>query len=150
MGWCCQKPERRAKQGCYDDAIGRLYRATELFVQGELRKAFGARLGVVRLEAVPAQNRDKFREEFRPDGEEYKLGIDTGFRALCYSPLPEQHEIASRYERIKDHLQKRNSSILAHGLRPASREDFEGFWRALLPLLGVAEDVIPRWPRLEF
>ncbi|HEX5482329.1 MAG TPA: TIGR02710 family CRISPR-associated CARF protein [Terriglobia bacterium] len=145
--------ERRAKQGRYDDAIARLYRAAELFVQGELNRAFQAHLGKVKLENVPSEHREECQRRFKSiRGQEdvCLLGIETGFEALRFSPHPEQHEIAGRYDKLKNHLQKRNGSILAHGLRPASQEDFEWLWQSLLPIVGVADDTVPRWPKLDF
>ena len=140
---------RRAGQGRYDDAIARLYRAAELFVQGKLYEAFQCRLGKLRFDQVAAGMQAAFRAEFGV-ADEHNLGLEQGFRALGYSPRPEDREIPRRYEAIKGHLQKRNDSILAHGLRPASEEDFRGFWEALLPVVEVKEEVIPRWPGLEF
>jgi CRISPR-associated protein (TIGR02710 family) len=140
--------ERRARQERYDDAIGRLYRATELFVQGELEKAFGWRLAKIQIvlnEEVTGEARKCLQDEYAR-----KLGLKEGFNALRYSTLPQHSEVAARYVHIESHLQKRNSSILAHGLRPATQGDFEGFWKALLPVIGVEDSDIPRWPQLEF
>ena len=140
--------ERRARQGRYDDAVARLYRAAELFVQHELFEAFAAPLGRLDLNHVPAEARDAFRNEFGQPP--YDLGLRKGFRALTYSAFPVHHQAASGYEAIAPHLQKRNDSILAHGLRPADRTDFEDFWGALLPIVQVHDGELPRWPRLEF
>jgi CRISPR-associated protein (TIGR02710 family) len=140
--------ERRAAQGRYDDAVARLYRAAELFLQGELYKAFGWRLGSPQLEVgdnLSSEARRGLQAEYAP-----KLGLNDDFNALRHSPLPEHAAVVDSYGKIENHLQKRNASILAHGLRAASGEDFDGFWQALLPVIGVMKDTIPRWPRIDF
>ncbi len=58
--------------------------------------------------------------------------------------------MAGQYETLKAHFQKRNDSILAHGLRPAGHEDFEGFWKALLNATRISHQAIPRWPVTAF
>ncbi|MGH9353536.1 MAG: TIGR02710 family CRISPR-associated CARF protein, partial [Terriglobia bacterium] len=143
--------DRRAKQGRYDDAIGRLYRAAELFAQAKLREAFGAKLGKVQRDSVPQEQLDRWVATFGEghDGM-YKFGIDDDLKAMAFSQNPQHQEIAAQRDLISGHLQKRNGSILAHGLRPASEEDFQQFWQALLPIVGVTEGALPRWPRLQF
>lgn len=140
--------ERRASQARRDDAVARLYRAAELFAQGKLQEAYGWKLGKASLEvsvSLPPENRRSLQGEFGP-----KLALQQAFRALGCSPRPGDREISGRYEAIKGHLQKRNESILAHGLRAAREEDFQSFWNALLPVVEVTEGEIPRWPGLEF
>ncbi len=143
--------ERRAAQGRYDDAVARLYRAVELFVQGKLHEAFGARLGKIDLPSLPEELRPQWVEMFGDrDGGVYKLGVQDGFRALGLSPKPEHRALAGRCADLNPYLQRRNDSILAHGLRPCSKADFDQFWSALLPLLGLCEEAIPRWPEIDF
>ena len=143
--------ERRAAQGRYDDAIARLYRAAELFVQGKLYDAFGAGLGKVQRDRVPQGQFDNWVKRFG-EGREgvYELGLRDAFEALAFSQNPEHKEIAGRYDSISNHLQKRNNSILAHGLQTCTEAAFTGFWRALLPALEVREEEIPRWPEIDF
>ena len=117
-------------------------------MQGELCKAFGWKLGSPQLQVtdnLASEARRNLQAEYAP-----KLGLKEGFSALRHSPLPDHAGIADRYGQIENHLQKRNGSVLAHGLRPASEEDFEEFWGALMPVIGVIEDAIPRWPPLKF
>ena len=143
--------DRRGRQGRYDDAIARLYRATELFVQGKLYDAFGAGLGKVQRDRVPQGQFDNWVKRFG-EGREgvYELGLRDAFEGLAFSQNPEHKEIAGRYDSISNHLQKRNNSILAHGLQTCTEGAFTGFWRALLPALEVREEEIPRWPEIDF
>jgi len=143
--------KRRAGQRRYDDAIARLYRAVELFLQGQLSEAFRAVLGKVKLECVPAEHRVRWEEEFgsREDGE-YELGVRDGFSALRFSAGPKHHAVAGGYGSICNHLQKRNNSILAHGLDPCGEEAFRNFWGALLPVVQVQPEEVPEWPDIAF
>ena len=143
--------ERRAAQGRYDDAIARLYRAAELFAQGKLHEAFRAKLGKVQHDQVPQGQLDDWVKRFG-EGQEgaYELGVRDAFEALALSPDPGHREIAGRYGAISDHLQKRNNSILAHGLQACTEQAFTGFRAALLELVGLHEEEIPRWPEIDF
>jgi len=151
---------RRVTQGRFDDGLARLYRAAELFAQGKLFQAFGASLGKLVLERIPAGKRDGFRERFgQPQvyetgatrkWEGYKFGLKQCFDALALSDDPAQHEVAARYAAIEGHLQKRNGSLLAHGLRPVEQADFEALWAALVPVLDVQQQEVPHWPELVF
>ncbi|MGH9352678.1 MAG: TIGR02710 family CRISPR-associated CARF protein [Terriglobia bacterium] len=143
--------QRRATQCRYDDAIARLYRAAELFAQGKLYDAFGAKLGKVLLKSVPPEHAGEWVKTFG-DGNsaEYKLGVQNGFSALAFSPHADHPEIARRLGEIASDLQKRNNSILAHGLQPCGKDDFEGFWQRLLHVIEVREQDIPCWPGLDF
>ena len=145
---------RRARQGYYDDAIARLYRAVELFAQDRLAGAFGARLGLVRLDALDQDMAARLREAFptrlSEDGASLRLGVRDCFRALEFSPRAEDRALSGLYDRLKDALELRNQSWLAHGTRPASREDFGRMWAAVLEALGIAENEIPDWPPLRF
>jgi CRISPR-associated protein (TIGR02710 family) len=152
LGELLANADRRSAQGRYDDAIARLYRATELFAQGKLYEAFGARLGRVSVGQIPQECLDGWRRTFG-EGDEgvHLLGVQDGFKALTFSREPELQSVAGRYGSIHNHLQKRNNSILAHGLQPGTEAAFKGFWAALLSLVDLTEEQIPRWPRnLEF
>ena len=145
---------RRARQGYYDDAVARLYRAVELFAQDRLAGAFGARLGIIRLETLDPDTAARLREAFptrlSEDGASLKLGVRDCFRALAFSPRAEDRELSGLYDRLKPVLELRNQSWLAHGTRPASPEDYERMWTAVLEVLGIREDEIPDWPSLRF
>jgi len=143
--------ERRARGGRYDDAVARLYRAAEFFVQEKLFDAFRAKLGKVRRDQIPKERLNQWMETFGEDEEGgYVLGVRDAFKALSLSVHPEHRQIAERYDLIGNHLQKRNNSILAHGLQPCTEDAFTGFWAALLPVVQIQDEEIPRWPEMEF
>ena len=143
--------ERRAHQSQYDDAAARLYRIVELHGQMLLKKAFGAELGQPTLGDFPA-NRHKDVKDLLgspPHEGRYKVSLQNAFRLL---ELSDDKEIASQShigKRLESHLYKRNKSILAHGSRPVSQDDYENFWKAALSTLGVKDSNIPRWPKIK-
>lgn len=142
--------ERRAKQSRYDDAVGRLYRAVELRGQQLVRQAFGAEQGKVSLECFPSASREAVIEKLgQTDGGSYKLGVRNLFQILEFSEDEAPGEQAHIYDCLKDHLQKRNNSLLAHGSLPVKKASFESFWESALSVLGVCDSDIPRWPQLE-
>lgn len=117
--------ERRAAQKRYDDAIARLYRATELFAQLRLEKTRGYKSGRLSLKELPP--------ELRPIYKKYVKGDDN----LLILGLREDYELLNRF---KDHLGKafkenegrilnalnyRNSSIFAHGIVPSEEKDYQ-------------------------
>jgi len=144
---------RRAAQKRYDDAVARLYRATELVVQNRLREAFRAKLGKLKLAGVPEARRGEFAERFSAcldDEGVYVLGLKRGFEALGFSPREDDHAFSLRHEELKDPLAFRNQSILAHGLVAISEQHYERLRARALELAGVAEEDIPAWPAIEF
>ena len=105
---------RIVDQGRHDDGVARLYRAVEMYHQWRLQELDSLATKDVDWSKVP----DGAREEF--------------MRATGHSELPKDLDLtrARALDRIlnggfgeddnafRDLLQKRNSSILAHGLQP--------------------------------
>ena len=142
--------ERRARQARFDAAAARLYRVVELHAQILLREAFGAELGQPRLEDFPERIREDAQNLLGvpPDHGKYKVSLQDSYCLLNFS---DNSQISSQsyigYD-LRDHLAKRNNSILAHGARPVSQDDYEKFWDATLSALGIKDSDIPRWPKI--
>ena len=142
--------ERRAEQARYDDAVGRLYRAVELYGQQLVKEAFGADLGKSRLEDFPADCHERAREllgEPQQDGK-YQLGVKKLYSSLEFSANEEIRKQALIHNTLSDHLSVRNTSLLAHGLQPVSEKTFRAFWKDTLESINIDEKDIPRWPKL--
>ncbi len=141
--------QRRAHQSKYDDAAARLYRVAELHAQILLKQAFGIELGKGKLEDFPQHlHKDVKRILGNPTDTTYKISLQNAFRLL---KLSDDETISSQShigKTLKGHLDKRNNSILAHGSRPVSQDDYENFWKAALSTLGVKDSDIPRWPKI--
>jgi len=114
--------ERRAVQKHYDDAISRLYRATELFAQIRLEKEYGYQTGDLRLNQLPKDLRSEYEEH--PMGDKLILGLRDDYVLLSKLKDPIGRTFKEREARIIDALTRRNSSIGAHGLIPMGERDY--------------------------
>jgi CRISPR-associated protein (TIGR02710 family) len=153
--------ERCAHRGRYDDAVARLYRATELLAQIRLRRVYDIQTGDVWLDSpaiaeCPAalELLEKARAQAVPLSEgsrgadtrdrQVKIGLWQAYSLLgaLGDPLGEHFLADSRH--LKGFLEMRHRSILAHGLDPVTRGQWEDLgvrWIAWLtgarrPLLG--------------
>ncbi len=105
---------RIADQGRYDDGLARLYRAVEMWHQWRLLKRHSVSTKGVRWEDVPEEARARFLEVTGLAQLPEDLDL-TRARALDRVLNGEATEDDNVF---RDLLQKRNNSILAHGLRP--------------------------------
>ena len=110
---------RRAQEGKDDDAVARLYRAVEMIGQMLLLQQ-GINTSAVRLEQLPSS----WQTSYQGSPEPLKLGQEKDF--LLLESLG--HPVGKRYcenKNLRNYLSKRNSSVLAHGIEPMSREVFQ-------------------------
>lgn len=129
--------ERRAVQGRYDDAVARLYRLIEWTAQWLLYAHSGLETGNVPPSDVP-------------EGIDYHVNAKTGGCKLALfqswtlletklAGRPSAQFIKENRGALLHHLEKRNSSILAHGFSPVGQEIWDEFsqWAAetFLPML---------------
>lgn len=118
--------ERRFAQGRYDDGIARLYRALEWLAQIRLRTKYGIDSNDVNLELVPEQ----LREQFHPRGSQAgKVRIDLvkDYRLLAAlgDELGDWWQANER--QLIGNLEVRNHSILAHGEKPITDQEYLNF-----------------------
>lgn len=142
--------ERRANQGRYDDAVLRLYRALEMFAQIRLYGHYEINTDDIKLDKLPTQARKAFDLQVA----QRRKKITAGFYA-AYHLLSDLNDpigpIYNAWERkIRDLLDKRNRSILAHGEEPIGREVWEkihtlthDFLKEIASSIGVRTD----WPQ---
>ncbi|HOU57673.1 MAG TPA: TIGR02710 family CRISPR-associated CARF protein [Smithellaceae bacterium] len=152
VGDLLNNAERRAHRGYYDDAVGRLYRATELFAQIRLKTAHNLDSAEMKLADLPAELRPKYASRTR---ENNKLLI--GLRE-DYALLADLNDtVGIRYEnsskKITDILNKRNKSIFAHGVQPLSEGDYRKVRETLAGFIADCasavkiEYLMPQMPR---
>lgn len=165
---------RRAEMGRYDDAIARLYRLLELLAELKFRKEGLAerrdgRTSVLSEKVLPRLS-PEVKEKYREDIEADTLGLVAKWEVLA-DLFPEPcRGVSARFGEggdLRSVLNDRNSSILAHGLRPLREKDWlkakekvEGLVEELQDELAPGLDAlraevrIPRpsdlWPRLHF
>jgi len=124
--------DRRASREMYDEAVARLYRATELFAQIRLRREYRIDTGDVDLDSskLPPDVVDWLRGVASPLRKKVQLGLVQAYELLAMlnrdgtEPLGALYDSKYR-ERIRDFLNLRNDSLLAHGCKPLSRSDWE-------------------------
>lgn len=124
-----------ARLGRYDDAAARLYRALELFGQNELaRLTDGAfQLGRLKAETLPAALAD-FASFAGPEGLSLArrgVSLEQVYRALAHLDHPAGRQAVADFDGAdalhspwRQATQRRNQSILAHGVQPVSSEGF--------------------------
>ncbi len=105
---------RIADQGRYDDGVARLYRAVEMHHQWRLQEHCALSTTGVNWEKVPEDAQKTFLEATRLSGLPRDLDL-TRARALDRIL---NGGVTEDDNAFRDLLQKRNNSILAHGLEP--------------------------------
>ena len=133
--------ERRAVQGRFDDAIGRLYRALELTAQRWLELKYGIKTSDVDLQKVPPESRANL-ERYRNDKGQIQIGLWRAWELIGEmgqsDPLGDlftQHR-----SRLLDFLKLRNQSLFAHGTSPIEEGNFRNCERLLSDFLYGAID----------
>lgn len=147
---------RRIEEGKYDDAVARLYRATELIAQTglanegfiELSRLRDHKIFRIPLEAI--ENCDnKEAVEYIKGLDDYwyakkgvvKLALSKSFEFLGYLGC----QYAKDYledNKLKDMVSKRNDSLLAHGLNPISKDDAVNLFGGVLKYaIGVFPEI---------
>lgn len=143
--------ERRAAQCRYDDAVARLYRATEAAAQVRLSIEHGiSSTGAVPLDALTGELRERMTSRARNGA--VKIGLQDAYQLLA--ERGDALGKAFQHEGLhgqKSPLASRNQSILAHGFQPASEATYSGLRMAVLALLRavrIEESDLPRFPEL--
>jgi len=114
--------ERRAAQECYDDAVARLYRATELFAQVRLEKEYGYNTSDLKLKQLPDDLQMVYKGRVR--GNKLLLGLREDYELLLKLGDPVGKKYGERKGRMIDAIKRRNYSISAHGLTPLVEADY--------------------------
>jgi len=129
-----ENSKRRIETNLYDDAVARLYRATEVIAQIMLRKeGYDDPIVLSKDDNKHEEILRKFEKfaEFKERKAILKLGVINKLELL--SELGVDLAIEMRKDdKLKDLLTKRNRSILAHGFTPIAERDAKKFYEHLL------------------
>lgn len=133
---------RRSVEGKYDDAVARLYRAMEMFGQIAIsdEPLLIKDAGNVPPERIPADIRDEFVEKFSQKGK-IKISLFGLYRLLNSAGHPAGTAFFEHENRHMSLLERRNSSILAHGLKPISSASFETFLSMIQSFLELEDEI---------
>ncbi len=162
---------RTARQGRYEDAAARLYRAMEM--QGQIWLA-EATNGLFVNGRCDSENLGQLPEQLRtlpfcrPDEDgKIKLGMEQVFRALAVlgheraraivADIDSKDASGKTASRWRAATEKRNASILAHGVTPIGKDGFEQMKRIASEFLGFDLEneanpippLDPRWFEIE-
>ena len=114
--------ERRAVQGRFDDAVARAYRLIEWTAQWQLRSKCEIQTADVPLDKMP----QLISVKPAADGK-IKLGLWHSWQLAAHhlgEPLASLVN-GSAGRKLRDLLEIRNQSILAHGDKPVAKDDWE-------------------------
>lgn len=130
---------RRGREGKYDDAVARFYRAVELFSQHLLSSPpYEIDSGNVELAKAPPVLHDLLDKNRDPRDGCIKIGLVLNYRVLAELGHPVGDAFLAS-EPLQGRLRQRNDSILAHGLKPITESVFRKLQSDLLPLFTLAQ-----------
>jgi CRISPR-associated protein (TIGR02710 family) len=114
---------RITDQGRYDDGVARLYRAVEMWHQFRLKERYSLATKDILWDKVPEEAKDEFliATGFADLPEDLDLMRARTLDLILCGENTEESNV------LKDLLQKRNSSILAHGLKPIGEASAKRF-----------------------
>jgi CRISPR-associated protein (TIGR02710 family) len=118
--------KRRSKEGKYDDAVARLYRLIELIGQYQLLK-HGIDTSNVDIEKVPLELKEKYERKKNEKGK-IRIGLFEDYELLKALGEDLGHKFET-YKELHDMLEKRNNSILAHGLASIDKNTYDKIFK---------------------
>jgi CRISPR-associated protein (TIGR02710 family) len=145
---------RRRRQGRYDDAVARLYRAIEALAQWRLAEFHNLpQTGRIPFDLLPPDLQTSRKP--RDDDNTVSLGLQDSYRLLLSfnDPIGRAFQLAKLDDRRTSPLNARNHSILAHGFQPISENACDSLWTSTLQLAAAADLKESGWiqfPQLQF
>lgn len=123
VGDLLNNADRKAHRGYYDDAVARLYRATELFAQTRMKKQFGYSSDSLTLNDLLEELRPEYQGRVR-EANKLIMGLKEDYELLARHDDSVGKIFVQNSGRILDALKRRNQSIGAHGLKPLGEDDY--------------------------
>lgn len=120
---------RKASQGLFDDAAGRVYRALEVLVDAQLRIRYEINKNDLDLNKLEKMLVSQYKQ-----GDKLSLKESLDLLAEINRDDELAVEYVGRQGKIDDSLSIRNSSFFAHGYTPISEKEFRDF-------LGIVESL---------
>ncbi len=157
---------RRAEQGRFDDAVGRLYRAMEAIAQYRLWMEYEIDSSRVPISSLPAglkarYNHGNTKAQVKANSRSdlpgtrestVKLGLQEGYQFL----FEKQDPLGKRFsdlglaswnhddsQKHQNPLMQRNHSILAHGFNPIREKDYNNLWEPTVKLFEQLKSLHP-------
>ncbi len=137
---------RRIARGRYDDAMARLYRALESLSQFYLKTCYGIDTDDRNWsQSVDAEKLEAIETRLRRDDLQSKISLKNGWLILWELGCPAAKHVfqpgragklTNKFEGLLD---RRNSSILAHGWMPVTKDSAERMYQKMVDLLQACE-----------
>lgn len=131
--------ERKADKNHFDDAVSRIYRATEMYAQVRLLKynihSSNVQIDVLKQLGVSVE---QYEEKKKEDKIQISLRED-------YDLLAQIGDLAGKLWKANENemintLKYRNHSLLAHGINPVSEEDFQKFYSVIASFIKKCDE----------
>jgi CRISPR-associated protein (TIGR02710 family) len=114
--------KRRGKdEKKYDDAVARLYRTIELIAQHQLKAKYNIQTSAVRPADIPEELKKKWSID--PKAQKIRIPLERAYELLD----SKKDTLGKKFmqdEKLKDLLNKRNTSILAHNIKPVDQKTY--------------------------
>jgi len=149
MAWVedlLRNSERRADERRYDDAVGRLYRATEALAQVRLRKEYNiSDTKAAPIDRLPTPLQNKWSSRCREGV--VMLGLQDIYLVLKEfgDDLGARFTVEQLDNVEKSPLIARNQSILAHGFHPVGKDVYLQLHAKFCRLASLSNAVEDRW-----
>jgi CRISPR-associated protein (TIGR02710 family) len=143
--------QRRAELACrYDDAVARLYSALESLARYQLQDEHGIANAEVPPEKVPEDVRAAYIEHYLDEEEgTLVLGLDASYRLLAALDDDLGKRYVNRYQDLRQVLNIRNQSRLAHGRNPVRPHVYQRLRDLIFDFADIEEADLPTFPILE-
>lgn len=138
-----QRCEERQR---YDDAVCRLYRATELIAQIKLLRDYGLRTGDIDLQnpQIPEETKERWIKSHRGRNGKIQIGLMDNFTLLAEMGDPLGKYASETLEDLKKCIAHRNDSLFAHGFTPIDKEKWNAIGKGWIEWLQKALEWVKR------
>jgi CRISPR-associated protein (TIGR02710 family) len=117
---------RGTEEKKYDDAVARLYRTIELAAQYTLKKEYNIDSSATKPTDIPEELLKQWN--ITQASQKIKIGLEKAYELLN----ARKHQLGVKFmqdKKLKDLLSKRNTSILAHSLKPINQQTYTELYK---------------------
>lgn len=134
----------------YEDACARCYSAFEKAAKLVLMENFQIDNSRCKSEQLPESVRSNFVNKYSStkNPKILQFGLMASFELLREFGDPVAERFFAR-ENVENHLQERNNSILAHGVKPLSQQHFEDIFGDVLAVFEINDQDLPKFPQFD-
>ncbi len=130
---------RKISDKRYDDAAARIYRALELYGQILFQEVAGCSNDKVKPEIIPKELKEEFmRKHYNPHKQYLELPLTATFEYLNAMGHEAGARFFERKKEIKNIQSNRNSSILAHGIKPVTEKAINSIFKTVSDFVQAA------------